>query len=230
MQETAKRLEWRCQVKDCTFSSPPTLKGFNQIAGHQLHHSKEGVPKKERIFRLVDQGTGEVLAQTLTDAREKGLLQPEPEPAVKQATIVKPEPEPTEQQLQEAIQKYAEEKGITFEEAKTQLEAMVPEPEPEPQPEPEPEPEPRRIVLGGKVEEKGKRGEAKTQPSPDGVLTFNITLPADAFTFFNLAKACGLEKDADKPFDEFVWDCILKRFEKDYKVQLILAPLAAEEE
>jgi len=221
MQEPTKKPGpmWRCQVKDCTFSTPPTLKGFNQVAGHQLHHSKEGVPKNQRIFRLVDSISGEVLAQTLTDAREKGLLEPEPKPEPRLGIPVKPEPKPTEQQLQEAnIRKYAEEEGITFEEAKARIEAIEPEPEPQP------------IPVREKLEAKGKREEAKTQPSSDGIFSFNITLPADAFTFFNLAKSCGLEKDLDKPFDEFVWDCILKRFETDYKVQLILAPLAPEEE
>jgi len=53
-------------------------------------------------------------------------------------------------------------------------------------------------------------------------------LPADAFTLFNLAKFSGLEKDGNKPFDEWVWDCITARFKYDYKRQLILAPLQEE--
>ena len=67
---------WKCKVKDCDFTAPPTLEGFNEIVGHQLHHSKEGTPKEKRGFHLIDQGTGVLLARTLKKARAKGLLEP----------------------------------------------------------------------------------------------------------------------------------------------------------
>ena len=67
---------WKCQVKGCDFTAPPTLGGFNEIVGHQLHHSKEGTPKEKRGFHLIDQGTEALLARTLKKARAKGLLEP----------------------------------------------------------------------------------------------------------------------------------------------------------
>ncbi|MBA7593233.1 hypothetical protein ES703_00151 [subsurface metagenome] len=192
---------WKCQAEGCDYTTPPTLKGYERQTGHQYKHSKKGIPKGKRGISLIDASTKEVLARTPQEAREKGLLEPEPEPRL--GIVV----EPTEQQLQEAnIRKYAEEEGITFEEAKARIEAIEPEPEPEPG---------------------AKKGAEVTIPqaSTEGIFHYTITLPADAFTLFNLAKACGLEKDGDKPFDEFVWDCIKKRFETDYKVQLVLAPM-----
>jgi hypothetical protein len=94
-------------------------------------------------------------------------------------------------------------------------------------------------VLAPKPEEKGEKGEppeepekakkpeelTKPQVSTEGIFRYTISLPADAFVLFNIAKAYGLETDGDKPFDEWVWDCIQKRFEKDYKRQLVLAPV-----
>lgn len=82
-----------------------------------------------------------------------------------------------------------------------------------------------QLGLIGKPE-KGK--EREPEVSSEGIFTYTISLPADAFTLFNLAKASGLEKDGGKPFDEFVWDCIRARFEYEYKCQLILAPIAKE--
>lgn len=77
-----------------------------------------------------------------------------------------------------------------------------------------------------KSEEAGKEGEVtEPQVSSEGIFRYTISLPADAFTLFNLAKAVGLEKDLEKPFDEWVWDCITRRFVTDYKMQLILAPV-----
>jgi len=67
---------WKCKVKGCDFTAPPTLEGFNEIVGHQLHHSLEGTPKEKRGFHLIDQGTGALLARTLKKARAKGLLEP----------------------------------------------------------------------------------------------------------------------------------------------------------
>ena len=76
-----------------------------------------------------------------------------------------------------------------------------------------------------------KEKEEITEPviSPDGIFAYTIHLPADAFTLFNLSKFSRLEKDVDKPFDEWIWDCVIKRFEKDYGMQLVLAPIKEEE-
>lgn len=61
----------------------------------------------------------------------------------------------------------------------------------------------------------------------EGLIRYTITLPADAFALFNIAKAFGMEPEG-KSFDEWDWECITARFEKDYKKQLILAPIGEE--
>jgi hypothetical protein len=78
------------------------------------------------------------------------------------------------------------------------------------------------------VEEAGGEKEELASPevSNEGILRYTMSLPADAFALYNLAKASGLEKDGGKLFDEWVWDCILARFRTDYKMQLVLAPIA----
>lgn len=187
--EATRKLEpiWRCQAKGCNYSTPSTLRGYNQMTGHQLHHAKEGMTKEERVFRLIDKNTGEVLAETLKEARGKGLLDLTP----------KPSPTPTPSFLAPEVPEKVETIPPPSE---VELPSAMPEAE--------------KI---SKVEE--------TTVKTAGIFTYEITLPADAFTFFNLAKACGLETDAKKPFDEWVWDCIRARFAKDYKKQLILAPV-----
>lgn len=85
-----------------------------------------------------------------------------------------------------------------------------------------------QLGLIRKVAGKGEKESPEPgQPdvSSDGLFSYAITLPADAFTLFNLAKFSGLEEDSDKPFDEWVWDCITARFRCDYKKQLVLAPV-----
>lgn len=187
--KTTRKLElmWRCQVKGCNFSVPPTLHGYNQISGHQLHHAKEGLSKEERTFGLIDQNTGKVLAETLREAREKGLLE-----------LEKPQL-PTGTKAPEELLGGEADEGV----------------------EPEGEELEGTERVKGKAEKEGK--EVK-EISSDGIFRYTITLPADAFAMFNIAKANGLEPK-DKLFDEFVWECIVARFEKDYKKQLILAPI-----
>lgn len=178
MPEVKEKVEpiWKCRMADCKFTSPPTIKGFQQQAGHQFSH--RGIAKDKRGFNLIDSVTGEVLAQTLKEAEEKGLLEPPKAKVEEPKAKVEPPKEPL----------------------KAEPPSNVPE-----------------------MEEKGM-GEITTVKSA-GVFTYEITLPADAFTLFNLAKACGLETNDGKLFDEWVWDCIRARFSKDYKKQLVLAPL-----
>ncbi len=57
------------------------------------------------------------------------------------------------------------------------------------------------------------------------VFRIKLALPADAFMLFNLVRAIGLE-DRAISFDKWLWDCLVKRFETDYRVQLVLVPLA----
>ena len=66
--------------------------------------------------------------------------------------------------------------------------------------------------------------------TPAGLFRYTLTLPPEAFVFYNLAMAWKLEKDAEKTFDEWVFDCIDKRYVKDYRMQLVLAPILEEQE
>jgi len=150
---------WKCKAENCDYTRPSTLKGYKQLVGHQKEHAH--LPKGERGYRLVDENTGEVLAESVREAKEKGFLVAEPLPS--------------------------EESDGKSQSAEVEV--------------------------------------TETTVSSEGIFRYTITLPADAFTLFNLAKACGLEKDSEMPFDEWLWDCIRKRYETDYKVQLVLAPL-----
>lgn len=66
------------------------------------------------------------------------------------------------------------------------------------------------------------------QVSKEGIFNYNITLPADAWTLFHVAKAFGLETNGSKSFDEWVWDRIRGSFKYEYKMQLILARIEEE--
>lgn len=159
-------------------------------------HVLGGHSRELRGYQLVDAESGEVLAKDLKEAREKGLLEPE-----------KPQP-PTGTEAPapagELLGKEAEGEVIESEEEEEE----------------EPPEEPPR----GKEKAEKEGREVIKEISSEGIFRYTITLPADAFALFNIAKANGLEKDG-KIFDEFVWDCITARFEKDYKKQLILAPI-----
>ena len=150
---------WKCKAEKCDYTRPPTLKGYKQLVGHQKEHAH--LPKGERGYRLVDENSREVLAESVREAKEKGFLVAEPPPM-------------------------------------------------------------------GESEGKPQGAEAEVtevEASSEGIVRYTITLPADAFTLFNLAKFSGLEKDTEKPFEEFLWDCIVARFRYDYKMQLVLAPI-----
>lgn len=217
---------WKCRVPGCNSTAPPTVKGFNMLSGHQGLHSKAGVKKAQRGVNLIDENSGEILAESLSEATEKGLLTIEPLPApgvvLQEAAstmtaeelakaaekgpkssvegVTKPIEEVAEKAAEEAVEKAIKE----AEAAEEAAEAAV-------------EPEEKQ---------KGKEGEIKIpQASPEGILRYTITLPAEAFAMFNMAKACGLEPDKEMPFDEWMWDCIKKRFECDYKVQIVVAKL-----
>ena len=88
---------WKCRVEGCNYTAAPTVEGYRKISGHQLAHT--GVPKAKRGFQLVDETTGEVLAQKLEEATAKGFIAakpPEPTtPVPSPATETKqPEPDP----------------------------------------------------------------------------------------------------------------------------------------
>ena len=72
----------------------------------------------------------------------------------------------------------------------------------------------------GKPEEKPELGMELTEEG----ITFPITLPPVAFTLFDVAKAAKLV-DEDKDLDSWIFECVLKRFELDYGLQLMLVPI-----
>jgi len=74
-----------------------------------------------------------------------------------------------------------------------------------------------------KPEEKAREVEVTTIKTA-GIFSYEVTLPADAFMLYNLAKAFELEKN-ETSFDEWLWGCIKARYAKDYKKQLVLAPV-----
>lgn len=195
-EATKVKAVWKCQAPGCGFTTPPTIKGYEQQTGHQLAHAKRGLPKGQRGIRLMDEKAGGVLAESLQEAREKGFLEPEPAPG---AIVGVP--------LSSEAGKEPSGKTLTKVEPGARVEAEVEPPE----------------------EKKTKEGElTEPQVSGEGIFRYTITLPADAFTLFNMAKAAGKEKDVDKSFDVWVWDCIRKRFEKDYKLQVVLAGIEEE--
>lgn len=65
---------------------------------------------------------------------------------------------------------------------------------------------------------------SQPQVSGDGLFRYTVSLPFDAMTMFNVAKATGHESP-DTTFDQWLWDNCRARFRRDYKVQLVLAPI-----
>lgn len=206
--ETAKQVTpiWKCEVKDCPVTFPPTLKGYHQMTGHQLRHANEGLPKDKRGYHLEDESTGEVLARSIKEAMPF-LMEETPKEKKK---VEPPISETPPREVPKAP-------------AKAELPKEKPKETP---PEDEPPVEPPEAELPKeKPKAKEKESEITTpQALSSGIFRYTITLPADAFTLFNLAKTCGLEKDSEKLFDEWLWDCIRMRYKTDYKMRLVLAP------
>ncbi len=215
--EVAKQVTpiWKCEVENCNLTFPPTLKGYRQMKGHQLRHANEGLPKGKRGFHLEDEKTGEVLARSINEAMSFLTLEMpretkkvEPPISVTPPSEVKPMPTPPPPVVPEVPKK---------------IETILPDlqkPKKEP---PAPPPEAKAKEEAELAEKRDKVEETTVKTA--GTFTYEITLPADAFTLFNLAKACGLEPNPGKLFDEWIWDCVRARFSKDYKKQLILAPV-----
>lgn len=83
---------------------------------------------------------------------------------------------------------------------------------------------------------KTEQGKEETQEQPEpglkgvtatGMIKYTVTLPPEAFSYYNLAMAWDFDGNDGKykPFDVWLFECITKRFEKDYKMQLVLAPV-----
>lgn len=74
-----------------------------------------------------------------------------------------------------------------------------------------------------------KEAAAKGKPAltSEGLIEYTLTLPAAAFTLFDMAKSFGLVKDGEMTFDQWVYECIDRRFTADYNLQIVLQPVAA---
>ena len=208
-------LQWQCS--SCEKHYPPTERGHKQI----MAHVNLGHPPDARHYKLVDVDTGEVVAANIEDAREEKLLISE---EVYQESLKK-----AKQQRKAEVAKAAE--AVRTETAEAEVGEVAESPTPIKEETDIEEEEGDAFKEGEVYEEEAEEGEAREKPREirtpeitDGVLRYTVTLPADAFTLFNIARGYGLEKD-DKLFDEFLFDCITKRFETDYKMQLILAPI-----
>jgi len=63
----------------------------------------------------------------------------------------------------------------------------------------------------------------------EGGITLNITLPPVVLTLFDFAKAAELVNE-ETDLDKWLFECVHKRFELDYKLQLALVPVDREDE
>lgn len=64
----------------------------------------------------------------------------------------------------------------------------------------------------------------------DGMIDYTLSLPPVAFAMFDIAKSFGLVKDGNMDFDQWVYECIDRRFTADYNVEIVLQPVGKEKE
>lgn len=60
-------------------------------------------------------------------------------------------------------------------------------------------------------------------------ITLPITLPPVVFTMFDAAKAAKLlDEEKEKDLDSWLFECVQKRFQLDYRLKLMLMPAGGE--
>ncbi len=96
----------------------------------------------------------------------------------------------------------------------------IPEPQEKVVPNPPPPPKVASIEEKGNVENDVAGGMQLTE----GGLTIPITLPPVVLTLFDAAKAARLVAE-DKDLDSWLFECVQKRFQLDYGLQLTLVPV-----
>jgi hypothetical protein len=64
--------------------------------------------------------------------------------------------------------------------------------------------------------------------TPEGMVDYTLSLPATAFALYDMAKSFGLIKDDEMGFDQWVYECIDRRFIADYKVEIVMQPVTAQ--
>jgi hypothetical protein len=67
----------------------------------------------------------------------------------------------------------------------------------------------------------------KATLTEEGLIIYTLIVPVEAFAYFNMAKQFGLIKDGDMSFDEWVFECIDRRFATDYGIEIVLQPIAS---
>ncbi|MBA7550654.1 hypothetical protein ES705_43175 [subsurface metagenome] len=78
---------------------------------------------------------------------------------------------------------------------------------------------PKRVSIG----KPGEKLELGMELTEEGIM-LPVTLPPVVFTLFDAAKAAKLVEE-DKDLDSWLFECVQKRFELDYGLQLMLIPV-----
>jgi hypothetical protein len=78
------------------------------------------------------------------------------------------------------------------------------------------------------------KGEGLKVPPPlgkptlteEGLIEYTMALPAQAFWYFDVAKQSGFIKDGNMIFDQWVFECLHRRFTADYGVEIVIQPIS----
>jgi len=76
------------------------------------------------------------------------------------------------------------------------------------------------------------KGEDKTPPlgkptlTEEGLIEYTMMLPVQAFHYFDMAKQFFI-KDPNMIFDQWVFECIHRRFASDYGVEIVIQPITS---
>ena len=84
---------------------------------------------------------------------------------------------------------------------------------------------PMRPSAGKSAGKSGEKVEGDGMELTEEGILLPVTLPPVVFTMFDAAKAAKLV-DEDKGLDSWLFECVQKRFELDYGLQLMLVPIA----
>jgi hypothetical protein len=74
--------------------------------------------------------------------------------------------------------------------------------------------------------DEGKGASTGPVLTSEGMIEYTMNLPPLAFALCDMAKTFGLIKDKEMTFDEWVYECIERRFTCDYNLEIVLQPIA----
>jgi len=66
----------------------------------------------------------------------------------------------------------------------------------------------------------------KATLTEEGLIEYTLMLPAQAFHYFDMAKQFFI-KDDNMIFDQWVFECIHRRFTADYGVEIVMQPITS---